>query len=321
MKKYLMLLLAATLFVACNDDEPEVNPGKQDEKIIDFPDYAEAVGLTYDNMLKKYGEPTMAFGGYYAFDATDTTKVSSVIMMVNTQLQQVYGVMETLVEGAYTEDQLKAYFSSKYTYYGTEDEVDKMLTTKANVEDDDAEAEGTQALVYGNDKDVNKATILIGLYGSSQVVYTNPALVPEQPEGPDMSTLNPASAVAKYMGASLDVLKEDFGDALYMIDENSYLISLEDNQWLMAMAFYLTDGVVKQMSLLYNEDLTDEDIIAYYQELGYTATPCGADEQTGKEVYLFMNMATGDMFTYSDCRATFMDLSDMGDDEDYGDED
>ena len=85
------------------------------------------------------------------------------------------------------------------------------------------------------------------------------------------------------------------------------------------MYLHIKDGKVVKVILLYNEDLSDEDIVAYYEDLGYKAMPFDGEEE-GEVGYLFMNMSTGDMFTYMNGRAEFVDLSNF-DDEDWDDED
>lgn len=309
MKKILFFVLAAVLFAACSNDDDEKNKPIIDP--VEFSDLSTTVGMSYDNMLKTYGEPSMNFGGFYVFEETGSEKVESIICMVNPATMTVYSVMENLVEDAYKAEEINAYFASKYIDYGEE-----------KIEFDEKELEEGETLtsphLYGNAKKKEDATLLIQVYGNSQVTYTNPALVPVEPEGPDMSTLNPRSAVELFMGAELEDLQEEYGDAMMKASENNYLVSV-DNEWLMAIGFEVKDGKVVKVILLYNEDLSDEDIIEYYKEFGYTATPYEGEEE-GEVGYLFMNMTTMDMFTYMGGRAEFVDLSNI-DDEGWDDED
>lgn len=309
MKKILFMMLAAVLFAACSNDDDEKNKPTVDP--IEFSDLSSTVGMSYDNMLKTYGEPSMNFGGFYVFEETGSEKVESIICMVNPATMTVYSVMENLVEDAYKAEEINAYFASKYNDYG-EQELD---LDEEELEEGEIVA---KTHLYGNAKEKEKATLVISVYGNSQVIYTNPALVPEEPEGPDMSSLNPGSAVALLMGAALEDLQEEYGDAMLKAGENSYLISV-DNEWLMAVGFEVKDGKVVKVILLYNEDLSDEDIVAYYEDLGYKAMPFDGEEE-GEVGYLFMNMSTGDVFTYMNGRAEFVDISNM-DDEDWDDED
>lgn len=306
MKKIFLMMLAAVLFMACsNDDEkndPVVDP-------VEFADLSSTVGMSYANMLKTYGEPTMNFGSFFVF-AQDSVKMESVICMVNPAKEVVYTVMQSLVKGAYKAEEINAYFASKYVDYGEEElELD---------EDEMEDGEISKAHLYGNAKKLEEATLVIQVYGNTQVVYTNPTLVPEMPEGPDMSSLNPGSAVAIFMGAAMEDLQDEYGDALMKVGNGEYLLNV-DNDWLMAIGITVEDGKVVKVVLLYNEDLTDEDIIDYYRELGYSAMPFNGEEE-GQVGYLFMNMSTMDVFTYMEGRAEFVDLSNL-DDDDYDDED
>ena len=68
-----------------------------------------------------------------------------------------------------------------------------------------------------------------------------------------------------------------------------YATFMEENPWLMGVAFTPNDGFVDTVVLLYNEDLSDDDIIAYYTEAGYTCTKTGFDEEEGADIYTFTN--------------------------------
>ena len=319
MKKILFMMLAAVLFMACSNDDDEQNKPGQGPDPVEFADLSSTVGMSYANMLKTYGEPSMNFGSFYVFEQ-ESEKVESIICMVNPATESVYSVMQTLAENAYTAEQINAYFASKYFDYG-EAELD-YDEEDLDEGEDIAVAEPTKTHLYGNAKNQEEATLIIEVYGNSQVVYTNPALVPEEPEGPDMSDLNPRSAVAIFMGADIEDLLDEYGDALQNIAADQYLLNV-DNEWLMAIGLTIEEGKVVKVVLLYNEDLTDEDIIEYYKEFGYSAMPFEGEEE-GEVGYLFMNMTTMDMFTYMDGRAEFVDLSNAGgedwDDEDYDDE-
>lgn len=311
MKKILFMMLAAVLFAACSNDDEEQNKPNPGPDPVEFADLSSTVGMSYDNMLKTYGEPSMNFGGFYVFEETGDQKVESIICMVNPATMTVYSVMENLVEDAYKAEEINAYFASKYTDYG-EQELD--------FDEEDMEEGVTinKTHLYGNAKEQEKATLVISVNGSSQVTYTNPALVPEEPEGPDMSTINPRSAVAIFLGAAMKDLEEEYGNALTKIADGQYILNV-DNEWLMAVGITVEEGKVVKVVLLYNEDLTDEDIIAYYEKYEFTAIPFDGEEE-GQVGYLFMNMATMEMFTYMDGRAEFVDLSNADDDEDWDDE-
>ncbi len=300
MKKILFLMLAAVLFAACSKDDDGDKPVTP---TIEFNNYSSTLGMSLRNMLSKYGEPTMSFGTYYAYlNDDENAKEQAVSFVVNQD--KVCEVMQVLGEDAYKAEDIRAFFASKFTAYGK-----------------DSESEDGEAYLYGNNEKKEKATILIAVYGNSSVVYTDLTNIPEEPEPAEgLTDLTPENAVSTFLGKSIADIKKDFEEVMVAVDGGS-MINV-DNDYLMAVFLETNDeGIVASMTLLYNEDLADEDIIAYYDELGYTAMPCGVDEETGAETYLFMNMATGSMFAYSDCIGRFIDPNSVPEDDEDWDED
>ena len=78
-----------------------------------------------------------------------------------------------------------------------------------------------------------------------------------------------------------------------------YMCFMEENLYLAGIAFTPVDGLVTSVIMLYNEDLSTEDIISYYTEAGYTCTLDGTDEE-GYDVYTFTDGMIS--ITYSDGR-------------------
>lgn len=301
MKKFLLLMLSAVLFAACSNDEKE-----PEIQVIDFADFSQTIGMSYADMIKTYGDPSVNFGSFYMYEETGNANVEGLVFIINTDNQKVYQVMETLKEDAYKAEDIQKYFDSKYTFYSKEEYNDEETGYTSTT------------YIYGNAKDIADATLVVTVSGNSSVTYTDPTNEPAIPEGPDMSELSPISAPALFMGMTEDDLKEEYGSSLMNVAPGSYMMYVE-NDYLEVVGVNIVDGVVKQVVLLFNESLSDEEIIDYYKEYGYMAMPYEGEE--GETAYLFMNMTTGDAFTYSTGRAEINDLSDMDDDEDYDDED
>lgn len=311
MKKYLFLLFALFSLVACEKDDDKNGNGNggienlsEAAKAVQAVDYSSALGMSKSNVLSKYGEPAMQYGTFYMYQLEDDKYVEMVMLALNPSNDKVYNASVVLKEDVMTEDAIKEYLSSLYTCYGY---------------DEDAEV-----YTYGNDKDKAKATITVSQSGANAITWTDVNNVPEEEEGSDdevFAELTPKEAVSLFLGMSEEDLIENYGKSLANVGEGIYMANVE-NDYLMAVGITVSNGKVANVTLLFNEDLEDADVIAYYEGLGFTANPCGADDN-GAEVYLFMNMTTGEMFTYADLVANFMDLSDIGgdDDEDYDDED
>lgn len=302
MKKYLFMLFALFSLVACEKDDNNGGSGNLSEaaKEVKDVDYSSALGMSKSKMISTYGDPAENYGNFYIYNS-ENENVDMVMFAVNPDNDKVYTATVILMEDAFTEAAIKEYLSSKYNCYGYDEE------------------EGIYT--YGNNKDEEKATIGVVQSGANSITWADRNLTPSFEDDVDgaFSDLTPAEAVSMFLGLSEEDLIEEYGESLIKVGEDLYMADV-NNDYLMAVGITVTDGKVTPVVLLFNEDLEDEDIVAYYAGLGFTATPCGPDEE-GYEVYLFMNMATGEMFTYSGGRAVFMDLSAIDDweDDDYED--
>lgn len=298
MKKYFLMMLSAILFMACsNDDENK-------SAVIDFEDYAQTVGMSYSNMIKTYGEPSMNFGSYYLYEITGKN-TQSITVVINPANSTVYSVMQMLGENAYKAEDIKAYFAKNYTLVSNQKD----------------EASGEDYTTFCNAKSEDQATLVITVSGNESVTYTNPQNEPSEPDGPSLDDMKPEDAVSTFLGMDEEDFIDQYGDYTFSAEKGKYMILMETDM-LMGIGITVDNGKVTEVTLLYNEDLTDEDIIAYYEKLGFIASDCGEDEETGAHVYLFMNLTTKEMFRYSDGIGHFVYVDENGyDDEEDDDED
>lgn len=272
-KKYLFAALAAlvamTTFTACSDDEK----GGGDD--INFADYSSCVDMTYGTMIKKYGEPAMQFGNFYYYkNLKNDKKTETVAFAVNEETQTIYMVMQMLKEGAFKEADVNKYLSSKFTSYGSStvtDEEEGISVTTYN---------------YGNTKKEEDATLYVS-YSLNSVTYSNPTNVPTEPETDSFLGMEPLEIANLFMGEDIDnVLDEYEGKFLDM--DGTYLASVEDAYYVYSFGLKTSNGSVDKISLLYNEDLTDAEIVAYYQEAGYTCVKTGKNDEE-LDTYTFTN--------------------------------
>jgi len=287
-RKYLFLMLAAAVFAACGSDDKNEPTGGNGGGNTDQPtvvsgvaqiDNSSAIGLSYADMIKKFPNPTTQFGDFYFYEYT-TGKLNTLMTAINPETSTVYLVTEVLKEGAYTEEELTAYFAGKYKYYGTE---------KADRYDDDYNVIGqTNVYTYGNTEDPTKATLLIVVTGNEAVSFTNPQNVPVVPDNPALDDITPAEAAQAFLLKSVEDIEDEYPD-VFMLMNGMYSTFMEENPYLMGIAFTPVDGTVNTLVLLYNEDLSDEDVIAYYTDLGYTATKTGFNEDDKKDIYTISN--------------------------------
>ncbi|MCH5302314.1 MAG: hypothetical protein J1E77_05685 [Prevotella sp.] len=295
-KKYLFLMLAATLFAACGDDNDDPDTPMPDEPdqpaLIEFADYSNVIDMSYSEMIRQYPNPSMSFGDFYIYENMNDGKVASLSFIVNSDNQQVYMISEMLTENAYKEEDIVAYFASKYASYGT---------STIETEDEDGNITGSiTTYTFGNTDKQEDATLLIELTGNQSVFYSNPQNVPAETGGAgSLDDMTPADAVASFLLQDVEDIEDAYPD-VFMQMGDMYMTFMEDNYWLAGVAFTPVDGFVTSLIILYNEDLTDEDIIAYYTDLGYTATQTGTGED-GDE-YTITNGVI--MIAYSGNRAT-----------------
>ena len=306
-RKYFFLMLAAALFAACGSDESNDsgngngngNGNNEQPAAVSSVaqiDNAGTIGMSYADMMQKYKEPTSQFGDFYLYEFKEG-KVTTLMAAINPETTTVYLVTEVLAKGAYTEEELTAYFAGKYKYYGTE---------KLDLYDEDYNVIGqTNVYGYGNTEDPDKATLLITLTGNESVSFTNPQNVPAAPEAGALEDITPVEAVATFLMKDMEDIEDEYPDAFMQMNDK-YMASMQENPYLMSISLQPVDGFVISMTLLYNEELTDQDIIDYYIEQGYTVTPNGKDTN-GNDAYLITK--GGISIAYSDARGvvTFND--------------
>ncbi len=292
-KKYLFLMLAAALLTACGDDDDsdkskqnnqEQKGGggqKEDEKknptVIDFADYSSTIGMTYSNMIRQYPDPVMQFSDFYMYENRDNGKTAGLTIAINPDSKTVYLVIQQLAENAYAEGDIVAYMNSKYTSYGTE---------QRDVYDDNDSIIGkVTAYQFGNTAKEEEATLVIELLGNQSVSYINPKDVPAEPEGGDLGNITPEEAVNKFLLQNIEDILAEYPD-VFMDMNGMYAAFMEENEWLMGVAIVPVEGYVINVVLLFNEDFSDEDIIKYYTDRGYTSENMGKDEE-GRDTYTF----------------------------------
>ena len=300
-KKYLFLMLAAALFAACGDDDDDnPNPTPEQPSVIEFADYADVIDQNYSTVLRQYGEPSMAFGDFYVYENLNDGKVSTLSLIVNPANQQVYTIMEMLAEDAYKAEDIADYFASKYTTYSKE---------PVDVWDEDYEnvIGTTYAYTFGNADNQEDATLVIEVTGNQSVSYYNPKNMPAEPSGSSsLEDMTPNEAVISFLLHDVEDILDEY-PGVFTPAGDMYMTFMEENPYLAGIAFTPVDGFITTIILLYNEELTDEDIIAYYEELGYMATKTGYDEEEETDIYTITNGAV--LITYSAGRAeiTFLD--------------
>ena len=129
--------------------------------------------------------------------------------------------------------------------------------------------------------------------------------MPAEPSGSSsLEDMTPNDAVISFLLHDVEDIMDEYPGVFTNVGD-MYMTFMEENPYLAGIAFTPVDGFITSIILLYNEDLTDEDIIAYYEELGYTATKTGEGEEG--DVYTITNGAV--LITYSAGRAeiTFVD--------------
>ena len=291
-KMCLFLMLAATLFAACSDDDDDK---VQNPSTISFDDYSTLIGTSYSEMFRQYGEPTMSFGDFYMYEQV-APNVEMLTMVINPDNQTIYMAIEQLKADAYKEVDINTYFKSKYHSYGVEktDEYDEEGNVIGSI----------NVYNYGNTEDQAEATLLITLTGNQSVTYTNPLNLPAEPEGGALDEITPIDAVSSFLLGDFAEIEEEYPDAFSDMG-GMYACFMEENPNLMGVALTVTDGLVDSVILLYNEELSTEDIIAYYTEAGYTCTQTGTDEE-GYGVYTFTNGMISIAYTEGRGVATFV---------------
>ena len=303
-KMYLLLMLVAMLFAACGDDDdepknPVPEPQPEQPAVISFDDFSSLIGMSYSSMIKQYPEPAYQFGDFYIYENVKPN-VESLTIAVNPDNQTVYMVIEGLKENAYKEADIDAYFKSKLKFYGVE---------QRDVYDDDENVVGKiNDYTYGNTDKAEDATLIVTLSGNEDVVYVNPQNQPEEPDGPALDDMTPIDAVNAFILGDLEEIEEEYPGVFTQMGE-IYAAFMEENPWLMGVAFTPNGSFIDTIVLLYNEELSDDDIISYYTEAGYTCTKTGVDEEEGTDIYTFTNGTYA--VTYSAGRGVVVSLGEL----------
>lgn len=285
-KMFYFLMLAATLFAACSDDDSDKPKAPS---TIQFEDYSTLIGASYSEMIRQYPNPSMSFGDFYMYDSL-TSNVEGLTVAINPESQTVYLVMEMLKADAYNESDIDAYFKEKFFSYGVVELEDY---------DDEGNVVGTiNQYNYGNVENPDEATLFITLTANQSVTYMNPFNIPTESEGGSLEDMNPIEAVNVFLFIDEEEIEEEYSDVFTQMD-GMYMCFMEENLYLAGIAFTPVDGLVTSVIMLYNEDLSTEDIISYYTEAGYTCTLDGTDEE-GYDVYTFTDGMIS--ITYSDGR-------------------
>lgn len=274
-KVFYFLMLAATLFAACSDDDDDK---VQNPSTISFEDYSTLVGASYSEMFRQFGEPAMSFGDFYMYEQA-APNVEALTISINPDNQTVYMVIEQLKADAYKEADIDAYFKAKLYSYGIE-EYDNY--------DEEGNVIGTiNNYSYGNTENQAEASLIVSLTGNQSVTYMNPLNLPVEPEGGSLEDIEPIDAVNAFLFGDVAEIEEEYPDVFSEMN-GMYMCFMEENFYLMGIAFTAVDGLVDSVILLYNEDLSDDDLISYYTEAGYTCNQTGTDEE-GLDVYTFTN--------------------------------
>jgi len=280
MKKLFIFLLLAPLFMACGDDKDEPVPVE-----LEFADYSSLIGQGYSVMMRQLGEPVENFGDYYLYEPNDG-KTEMLMCGVNGETQTIYSIMQTFYTKAYKNADVVEYFKGKLNYYGSE--------TGTMYDEDENEVQVTTYL-FGNTTIPDDATLLVTVTDNT-VTYTDPTNIPEEPETEGLGDIDPIAAVGLFLGQDINDIIDVYGD-VFMEMGGMYVASVE-NDYLMTIALTVTDGAVDSVILLFDEELTDEEIIDYYQQAGYTCTATGTDEE-GETIYTFVNSEAGVSISYS----------------------
>lgn len=317
-KKYLLLALAALLMAACGDDDDDPAPqkpnnnqteqndsnqggkdqsGKNDsinnqQSTVDFKDYAQLIGMSYSSVIRQYPNPSMSLENFLSYEISDG-KTAMLTIMTNPENQEVCTVIQTLEDGAYTTNQILAYFDKK-----------GLVKQKPQTQTYEDEDEGTitkTTYFYANNSDSTKITLLISISDGS-ITYINPQNMPEEIEEGGFDDLDPEEALSLFLGANVDDLMDQYENALMEIS-GILMGSVVDGSMLMGFSLNQTDGVVTSITFLYNEDLTDDQVIEYYKEAGYTVSENGKNDDEINQ-YIFTNADKGIVINYCDLVGT-----------------
>lgn len=309
MKRLFAFLTAALVVFACGKVDPDF-PGRQDDpddpweepdddpddEIIDFPDLSDLLGEDYVEIVRKLGAPDFEYGFTYLYNSSiEMEGVEALYISFNGESGKIYNVIQLLKAGAYRSEDIRTYFDDLYYSYGTEEET--------FVDEDDTEVPYT-SYGWGDRYDMENASIVVTLQdmpGNQMVTYTAPADMPTGAVTGNFGDITPLDVVSTFLGKGIDYILDEFGDRLAPNNGAYWGYAGENNTYLVYFTLFPDDdGVVSSIVLMYNDDLSDDDIIAYYEDAGYEIHETGEDEETGAPTYLFMNMNSGVAIYYCD---------------------
>lgn len=276
------MLLAATLtlgFTACGDDEkeePQPQPEPQPE-VIAFEDYSSTIGMSLNAMLQKYGEPTYNFGSYYAYEY-ETGNVTNLTIAVNPDNNLVYTILESLKEDAYTAEDIRAYFASKYYFYEKEEyPADEEEGTPAS-----------ETYVYGNTENPDEATLVISVADNYMVGYSNPQNMPAESPVGSFDEMTPLEVLASFLGQSKADILDEYGDSFTEMG-GMYITAITDNDYLTGFAITAPEDVVTVITYFFDDGLEEEAIFEYFRAGGYEVIETGVVDEEGFKQYLITN--------------------------------
>lgn len=99
--------------------------------------------------------------------------------------------------------------------------------------------------------------------------------------------MTPLEAVAAFLLHSVEDIEADYPGVFSQMSGMCMAFTYE-NPWMAGFAFTAEDGFVTSMIILYNDELSDDEIMAYYTEAGYTCTKTGQNED-GDDTYVITN--------------------------------
>lgn len=282
MKKYFFLLLSVVLFAACGNDD-DIDPGKKDdpgnnsgnrpEKVAEY-DLTDMLKLDAQGVEKKWGEAVMDFGTLKAYEFSKGG-INKAIVIFNGKTNLVYSIVANLNADVYTPDQVKKYFASWLT----------------PIEEDGK-------IYYVDNTDYEKATIVVNVYyevddETGETFFTidfiNPQNQPETPEGGEALEMNADDIVKTFMDGDLDEILDSY-DCFMQFGDGYYSAEVDDELVSYVALSADESGTVRVISILYENAEDDDEVIAYYRNLGFTIIYQGEDtddEGNTYEVYKF----------------------------------
>lgn len=273
MKKYIVLALVALLMVACSDDDD--NNEIKTLSPIEQVDLSGLIDKGYSTMIRLYPYPTMNFGGFYLYQQ-ENSNIESFSVVLDTETQVIYNVMESLAPNAFTAQELQEHFSKTLDSYGSQPYTDY---------DENGNEMPTTQYLFGKTNSDGDTILVVTITGNTSINYVNPQNVPVEPETPGLEEATPIDVVNMFMGQDIEDILDEYEDVFFAMG-NMYMAFMEENEMLSGFALTVEDGIVNSIILLYNGE--DEEVINYYTEEGYFCMPMGENED-GDQTYIMLN--------------------------------